>query len=492
MHGLLLLLAGATLGVEWGYRPLQSGGVEYIVQVEPNMLDELARNGQEITSEVPASLRDVRQCRITIGGQKPQRGGAAAEGGSRPYRSAQGVSISSETASGAKMSIVALDQAAIASMRSEDLVYNVRDPRRIRLRLKSTGSPRSAAGPPKTFAERSAIQPPKKSPKPPPIDPPSPFKPPSDDQPNKIRLVNEPPRGRSPLAAPEADASPDSEPADEPLSKSAKRSPPEEKHAKKQDRDPFSLLGPEGDNDPPEKNAPGGAEPPRFREDDVPPAKFPPADKFSDSATPISHGPLSGTIDDPRDRADRPSSSGREGASDPFGADPFGAPPARTEEKTQRETSSPATETMPYANFPTLPSQEPATSGDSAKAKPSPANASPYPSSVSNVSTYPYPPLNDSYPSSQEAPARLTSFQSSPTGESPKQADGPQPAKTAAAASEEAAPDKRPWWALTFSLMILFASLGGNAYLGWLNWGLRRQYASLLDMFKQQRGKGSK
>lgn len=49
--------------------------------------------------------------------------------------------------------------------------------------------------------------------------------------------------------------------------------------------------------------------------------------------------------------------------------------------------------------------------------------------------------------------------------------------------------EKKPWGGLTLALMVLFASLGGNAYLGWMNWDLRRQYAGLLDLFKQQRGK---
>ncbi len=52
--------------------------------------------------------------------------------------------------------------------------------------------------------------------------------------------------------------------------------------------------------------------------------------------------------------------------------------------------------------------------------------------------------------------------------------------------------DKKPWWGLTGALLVLFASLGGNAYLGWMNWDLRRQYTSLLDMFKQQRANKSR
>jgi hypothetical protein len=56
-----------------------------------------------------------------------------------------------------------------------------------------------------------------------------------------------------------------------------------------------------------------------------------------------------------------------------------------------------------------------------------------------------------------------------------------------AAAATPAPGDKKPWWALTGALVVLFSSLGGNVYLGWMNWDLRRQYAALLDMFKQQR-----
>jgi len=51
---------------------------------------------------------------------------------------------------------------------------------------------------------------------------------------------------------------------------------------------------------------------------------------------------------------------------------------------------------------------------------------------------------------------------------------------------------KQPWLALTVSLMVMFASLGGNAYFGWMHWRLRRQYVSLLAMFRQPRvGPGS-
>jgi hypothetical protein len=38
----------------------------------------------------------------------------------------------------------------------------------------------------------------------------------------------------------------------------------------------------------------------------------------------------------------------------------------------------------------------------------------------------------------------------------------------------------RPWLALTVSLFVLFASLGGNVFLGWIAHDARARYGSLL------------
>ena len=71
MTGALLILAATTMGIEVGWQPLSDGGVEYIIQIEPDLLPLLADN-QDITSEVPADL-DVRRYRITVGTGKVQR-----------------------------------------------------------------------------------------------------------------------------------------------------------------------------------------------------------------------------------------------------------------------------------------------------------------------------------------------------------------------------------------------------------------------------------
>ena len=71
MTGALLILAATTMGIEVGWQPLSDGGVEYIIQIEPDLLPLLADN-QDITSEVPADL-DVRRYRITVGTGKVHR-----------------------------------------------------------------------------------------------------------------------------------------------------------------------------------------------------------------------------------------------------------------------------------------------------------------------------------------------------------------------------------------------------------------------------------
>jgi hypothetical protein len=62
------------------------------------------------------------------------------------------------------------------------------------------------------------------------------------------------------------------------------------------------------------------------------------------------------------------------------------------------------------------------------------------------------------------------------------QAAGPQPA--AAADTEDGS---RPWLPFTLALLGLFASLGGNCYLGLLTWGFRGRYLQLLEEHKWRR-----
>lgn len=66
MTGFLGLLVATALGVDIGWQELPTGGVEYIVQLEPSALEAL-RAGEEVASDVPPNLRDVRRWRIRIG-----------------------------------------------------------------------------------------------------------------------------------------------------------------------------------------------------------------------------------------------------------------------------------------------------------------------------------------------------------------------------------------------------------------------------------------
>jgi hypothetical protein len=58
-------LTVCSLGVQVGWQPLESGGVEYIIQVSSEELERLA-NVDDLISDVPADL-DVRRYRITVG-----------------------------------------------------------------------------------------------------------------------------------------------------------------------------------------------------------------------------------------------------------------------------------------------------------------------------------------------------------------------------------------------------------------------------------------
>ena len=72
MNTLAILIALTTLGVESGYEPATDGQLEYIVQIEPQMVPQLAK-GQDVTSELPRGLA-VRHFRVTIGtGKLPKQ-----------------------------------------------------------------------------------------------------------------------------------------------------------------------------------------------------------------------------------------------------------------------------------------------------------------------------------------------------------------------------------------------------------------------------------
>jgi hypothetical protein len=69
MHSAAFLLVAATLGVDFGWKALPNDEVEYIIQIEPALLDSL-ENGEAVFSELLPEVRaNVRRLRIQVGNQ---------------------------------------------------------------------------------------------------------------------------------------------------------------------------------------------------------------------------------------------------------------------------------------------------------------------------------------------------------------------------------------------------------------------------------------
>lgn len=66
MNALALILATAAVGVDYGWHRTAEGEWEYIIQIEPGLVETLV-NGQALVSQMPAELRGVRRFRVQIG-----------------------------------------------------------------------------------------------------------------------------------------------------------------------------------------------------------------------------------------------------------------------------------------------------------------------------------------------------------------------------------------------------------------------------------------
>ena len=67
MQAMLALAMGtALLGIDVGWQPIEEGGLEYIVQIDPETLARL-KPGDELATGIRPVLRDVRRYRIVIG-----------------------------------------------------------------------------------------------------------------------------------------------------------------------------------------------------------------------------------------------------------------------------------------------------------------------------------------------------------------------------------------------------------------------------------------
>ncbi|MBN2473322.1 MAG: hypothetical protein JXB62_01840 [Pirellulales bacterium] len=68
MCGNLLCLAVVLVGIDAGWQPSPQGGMQYLIQIEPELFDRL-KSGEveEITSDIPPQVQDIRTYRITVG-----------------------------------------------------------------------------------------------------------------------------------------------------------------------------------------------------------------------------------------------------------------------------------------------------------------------------------------------------------------------------------------------------------------------------------------
>ena len=66
MNGFALVLVTAALGVDYGWQPSSDGRLEYIIQLEPVTLVAL-REGQEVLSPIDPYVKGIRRFRIRVG-----------------------------------------------------------------------------------------------------------------------------------------------------------------------------------------------------------------------------------------------------------------------------------------------------------------------------------------------------------------------------------------------------------------------------------------
>jgi hypothetical protein len=72
MIGTILCVAAMTLGVDFGWEPNGDGGLEYIVQIDPESLETLGK-GAPLRSDFPRDLRGLQTIRFQVGDKKPPR-----------------------------------------------------------------------------------------------------------------------------------------------------------------------------------------------------------------------------------------------------------------------------------------------------------------------------------------------------------------------------------------------------------------------------------
>lgn len=88
MMGALACLSAAVLGIDYGWQPVAGGGIEYIIQIEPQMLERL-KAGEDIFSDLPPQTGNIRGYRITVGTSPlPHQGQPLPSAGAAPAQAA--------------------------------------------------------------------------------------------------------------------------------------------------------------------------------------------------------------------------------------------------------------------------------------------------------------------------------------------------------------------------------------------------------------------
>ena len=66
MFAHVLCFCTAVVGIDVGWQPLQEGGMEYVIQLDPQSLETL-KAGEPIESDIPPGAGDVRTYQILLG-----------------------------------------------------------------------------------------------------------------------------------------------------------------------------------------------------------------------------------------------------------------------------------------------------------------------------------------------------------------------------------------------------------------------------------------
>ena len=67
MNGFALVLAASTLGIDVGWQPTDDGRLEYIIQIEPELLEAFKNGELEITSDIDPGVDRVHAFRVIVG-----------------------------------------------------------------------------------------------------------------------------------------------------------------------------------------------------------------------------------------------------------------------------------------------------------------------------------------------------------------------------------------------------------------------------------------